>query len=84
MPGVRNCPASKVPGTIRSVGQYRRGRSGHLLLEALLPITVALEQSGRKEVAVESLWLRSRLLSFHPGNETGKGSSRVLGVLGRR
>jgi hypothetical protein len=39
---------------------------------------------GRKEVAMESLWLRSCLLSFHPGNETGKGSSRVFGVLGRR
>lgn len=51
--------------------QYRRGRSGHLPLGILPPITVALEQSGRKEVAVESLWLGSHLLSYHHGDETG-------------
>lgn len=77
-------PARKVPGTIRSVRQYWRGKSGHLPLETLPPITVALKQSGRKKVAVESLWLRSLLLSYHHGDETGKGSPRVLGVLGRR
>lgn len=40
-------PARKVPGAVRRVRQYWRGRSGHLPLETLLPITEDLEQSGR-------------------------------------
>lgn len=49
--------------------QHRRGRSVDLTFESLV-ITVAVGQSGRKEVAVGSLWLRRSLLSYCHGDET--------------